>query len=123
MNKKLLIIAGFSTILLSACSTTPTQTTSVIQKPNNQYEVTGLGKTNLIAKNNAVNAANKACNRSSAIVLDEKTTYNGVLQGVVDPQTGKLIQAATNVLGKISGTNTDISSDEDYQTTLTFQCK
>lgn len=114
---------GFSTILLSACSTTPTQSTSVIQKPNNQYEVTGLGKTNLIAKNNAVNAANKACNRNAAIVLDEKTTYNGVLQGVVDPQTGKLIQAATNVLGKISGTNTDISSDDDYQTTLTFQCK
>ena len=123
MNKKLLITGLLSAFVLSACSTTPTNNTTIIQKPNNQFEVTGLGKSELIAKNNAANAANKSCGKSAAIVLNEKTTYNGVLQGVVDPQTGKLIQAATNVLGKISGTNTDISNDDDYQTTLTFQCQ
>jgi hypothetical protein len=31
--------------------------------------VTGVGKTNLIAKNNAVDAANKTCKRSTAIVV------------------------------------------------------
>jgi hypothetical protein len=123
MNKKLLITGLLSAFVLSACSTTPTNNTTIIQKPNNQFEVTGLGKSELIAKNNAANAANKSCGKLAAIVLNEKTTYNGVLQGVVDPQTGKLIQAATNVLGKISGTNTDISNDDDYQTTLTFQCQ
>jgi len=86
-------------------------------------EVTGIGKTEIIAKNNAINAANKTCKTSTTIVLDEKTTYNGILQGVVDPNTGKLIQAASNILGKISGTQTDIATDEDYQTTLHFQCK
>ena len=40
---------------LTACASTPTNTLA-IQKENNQYEVTGVGKTNLIAKNNAISA-------------------------------------------------------------------
>lgn len=36
----------------------PTHTLA-IQKENNHYEVTGIGKTSLIAKNNAVSAAQK----------------------------------------------------------------
>ena len=123
MKHILMISSALSVFLLSACSSTPIQHTTVIQKANNHYEVIGLGKSNIISKNNAVNAANKSCGKLATIVIDEKTTYNGVLQGVIAPQTGKLIQAATSVLGKLSGTKTDISNDDDYQTTLTFQCK
>lgn len=123
MKNILMACTTFSTILLAACSSTPISNTTAIQRPNSQFEVTGLGKSNIIAKNNAVNAANKTCGKASAIIIDEKTAYNGVLNGVVDQQTGQIIQAATNVLGKIAGTNTDIAKDDDYQTTLTFQCK
>jgi uncharacterized protein (DUF2252 family) len=84
--------------------------------------VTGVGKTNLIAKNNAVDAANKTCKRSTAIV-DEKTNYNGVLKGVVDEDTGKMVEAAASVIGSISGKNASLAKDDDYQTTLTFYCK
>ncbi|MGE8594510.1 MAG: hypothetical protein ACN6NY_04595 [Acinetobacter faecalis] len=124
MNKTLILGSTLaSALLLSACSSNPVNNTIAIQKPNNQYEVTGLGKSEVIAKNNAVLAANKTCGKSIAIVLDEKTTYNGALKGVVDEQTGKMIQAAAGILGTIAGKSADISKDDDYQTVLTFQCQ
>ena len=124
MNKIIIFTSTISSLLLlSACSSNPTTNTLAIQKPNNQYEITGLGKSEVIAKNNAAVAANKTCGKSTAIVLDEKTTYNGVLKGVVDDQTGKMIQAAAGVLGSIAGKSADISKDDDYQTVLTFQCQ
>lgn len=109
---------------LTACASTPTNTLA-IQKENNQYEVTGVGKTNLIAKNNAISAAQKTCTRNtSPIVVDEKTAYQGVLKGVVDEQTGKLVEAAAGVIGTIKGKNASLlAKDDDYQTTLTFYCK
>ncbi|ENV76686.1 MAG TPA: hypothetical protein DIT34_01265 [Acinetobacter ursingii] len=115
-------ILTVSALLLTACASNPTST-AAIQKENNQFEVTGVGKTNLIAKNNAVDAANKTCKRSTAIVVDEKTNYNGVLKGVVDEDTGKMVEAAASVIGSISGKNASLAKDDDYQTTLTFYCK
>lgn len=110
-------------LVLSACASTPNHTLAV-QKPNNQYEVTGIGKTNLIAKNNAINAANQTCGSKAApVVVDEKTTYQGVLKDLVDEETGKMVQAASGVIGIFTGKNTDLSRDDDYQTTLTFYCK
>ncbi|WOE31710.1 MULTISPECIES: hypothetical protein [unclassified Acinetobacter] len=123
MKKIVYTLTTLSIILLAACTSTPQNHTIAIQKENNLFEVTGLGKTSIIAKNNAINAANKTCGQATTIVVSEKTTYNGVLQGVVDQETGKLIEAATTVIGKISGSNTSIASDDDYQTTLNFQCK
>lgn len=115
-------ILTVSALLLTACASNPTST-AAIQKENNQFEVTGVGKTNLIAKNNAVDAANKTCKRSTAILVDEKTSYNGVLKGVVDEDTGKMVEAAAGVLGSITGKNSSLAKDDDYQTTLTFYCK
>ena len=115
-------ILTVSALLLTACASNPTST-AAIQKENNQFEVTGVGKTNLIAKNNAVDAANKTCKRSTAIVVDEKTNYNGVLKGVVDEDTGKMVEAAASVIGSISGKNASLAKDDDHQTTLTFYCK
>ncbi|RFS32752.1 hypothetical protein D7V64_00130 [Acinetobacter cumulans] len=112
-----------SVLLLSACASTPTQSLA-IQKPNNQYEVTAVGKTQLIAKNNAISAANSTCGKSaSPVVVDEKTEYNGALKGVLDEKTGQMVQAAAGILGSISGTNTGLNKDDDYQTVLTFSCR
>ena len=77
-------IVAFSSLavfaLLTACATTPNNSLA-IQKENNLYEVTGLGKSNIIAKNNAITAANKTCGKSHApVLLDEKTEYNGALK-------------------------------------------
>ncbi|MFC6051503.1 hypothetical protein A6M14_05930 [Acinetobacter sp. Ac_877] len=124
MKKILTISSAFlATLVLSACSSNPTMNTLAIQKADNQYEVTGLGKSEVLAKNNAVIAANKTCGKLTAIISDQKTTYNGALKSIVDEQTGKMIQAAASVLGTIAGKSADISKDDDYQTTLTFKCE
>ena len=113
----------FARYVHSSSASNPTASLA-IQKENNQYEVTGIGKTNLIAKNNAISAAQKTCTRNtSPVVVDEKTAYQGVLKGVVDEQTGKLVEAAAGVLGTITGKNASLAKDDDYQTTLTFYCK
>jgi len=123
MNYKILstLLAG-GILVLSGCATTPSAT-NAIMLPNNQYEVTGIGKSNLIAKNNAVTAANKTCTRSTPVIVDEKTEYNGVLKGVVDEQTGKIVEAAAGVIGTLAGKNASLAKDDDYQTTLRFYCK
>ncbi|MFG0588330.1 hypothetical protein ACF8D3_09920 [Acinetobacter sp. YQ_14] len=124
MKKTLMMsVLGGLALGLTACASTPTNTIA-IQKENNQYEVTGIGKTNLISKNNAVSAAQKTCTKNtSPVVVDEKTTYQGVLNGVVDEQTGKMVEAAAGVIGTLTGKNASLAKDDDYQTTLTFYCK
>ena len=123
MKKTLVLSSLIGFAFLTACATTPNNSLA-IQKENNLYEVTGLGKSNIIAKNNAISAANKTCgSRATPVLVDEKTNYNGALKGVVDEQTGQMIQAAATVLGTIAGRNTDIARDDDYQTVLTFRCQ
>ena len=122
--KKISLIAVITsvTLVLTACATTPSQSLA-IQKENNQFEVTGLGKSQMIAKNNAIVAANTACGKKATpIVADEKSEYNGALKGVFDEQTGKMITAAAGVIGSVMGKG-GIEKDTDYQTTLTFTCK
>lgn len=96
-TKKSSIIATSiaTTILLSACaSNAPTQSLA-IQKPNNQYEVTAVGKTSLTAKNNAIMVAINTCGKNAIpIIIDEKSGYNGALKGVFDEKTGQMVQAA-----------------------------
>lgn len=123
--KKSIVIASslIATILLSACASNPTQTLA-IQKENNQYEVSGLGKTQIIAKNNAISAANTSCGKKAVpILIDEKTEYNGALKGVLDEKTGQMVTAAASVLGSVFGKSTGIEKDTDYQTVITFSCK
>ena len=124
MKKTLMMsVLGGLALGLTACASTPTNTIA-IQKENNQYEVTGIGKTNLISKNNAVSAAQKTCTKNtSPVVVDEKTTYQGVLKGGVDEQTGEMVEAAAGVIGTLTGKNASLAKDDDYQTTLTFYCK
>ena len=125
MKKQLLTCTAIaSAILLSACASNAPTKSLAIQKPNNQYEVTAVGKTSLAAKNNAIAAANSTCGRNATpIIVDEKSGYNGALKGVFDEKTGQMVQAAAGILGSITGSNTDISKEDDYQTVLTFTCQ
>ncbi|CAB1214177.1 hypothetical protein [Acinetobacter bouvetii] len=110
-------------VALTACASNPT-TSLAVQKENNQYEVTGIGKSSLISKNNAIAAANNTCGKKATpVVVNEKTDYNGALKGVVDEKTGQMIQAATSVLGTLAGKSGSLARDEDYQTVLTFSCR
>lgn len=110
-------------LALTACASNPT-TSLAIQKENNLYEVTGIGKSRLISKNNAVTGANHACGKKATpVIMNERTEYNGALKGVVDEQTGQMIQAATTVLGTLTGKSGSLASDEDYQTVLNFTCR
>src|SRR5690606_21760466 len=114
---------ALSTLILTSCDSNLTSSVAV-KNETNHFKVTGIGKTELVAKNNAIAADNKACgSRSTTIVVDEQTAYNGALKGVVDEQTGQIIQAAATVLGNIAGTNTGLNQKDDYQTTLTFRCQ
>ena len=124
MNKLTTItLLASSALLFTACASNPTQTLA-IQKADNQYEVTGLGKDQITAKNNAITAANSTCGKNAApILVNEKNEYNGALKGVFDEKTGKMITAAAGVLGSVMGKNYGIEKDTDYQTTLTFSCK
>lgn len=107
-------------LLLAGCASTPSNTSTVIQRENNQFEVTGIGSTQLAAQNNAAAAANKACKSSSAVVVNQQVKYNGV----VDEKTGRMIDQAAGVVGILTGTKTSkISRDDDYQVSLTFYCK
>lgn len=112
-----------SVLLLSACATSPKQTLA-IQNANNQYEVSGLGKDQVIAKNNAISAANNTCGRkASPILVNETTSYNGALKGVLDEETGKLVTAAASVIGTIVGRSSGLAKDTDYQSVITFTCR
>ena len=125
MKKQLLTCTAIaSAILLGACASNAPTKSLAIQKPNNQYEVTAVGKTSLAAKNNAIAAANSTCGRNaSPIIVDEKSGYNGALKGVFDEKTGQMVQAAAGILGSITGSNTNISKEDGYQTVLTFTCQ
>ena len=106
-------------LILTGCASTPNATTA-IQRENNQFEVTGLGKSKTIAMNNAASAANKTCRSSTPVVVNQDIKYNGV----VSEQTGRIIEQAASVIGVLSGSGSNsISRDDDYEATLTFYCK
>lgn len=121
--KYLTLISSFGiAVVLSACSSNPAATLA-LQNENHQFEVTGLGKTAVIAKNNAILAANKTCSRQTPIIRNESTNYNGILKNVTDEQTGQSITTATEVIGGILGYSPKLQRDDDYQTTLIFTCQ
>lgn len=119
MFKPLFVLTAAG-LLLAGCNTMPSNSSTVIQRENNQFDVTGIGASQLIAQNNAAAAANKSCKNSSAVVVNQQVKYNGV----VDEKTGRVIDQAAGVVGILTGTKaTKISRDDDYQVTLTFYCK
>lgn len=118
-KQSLFIVSVMSSVLLlTACQTTPNA--PVIQRENKVFETTGLGKTKVIAKQNAVNSANAQCGRlSTPIVVKDSMQYNGVL----DENLGKVVDKATTVIGGILGKSTSIARDDDYEYTMSFKCQ
>lgn len=117
--KPAIIAIALLSMGLTACVTQQTASLA-IQHENNQYQVTGIGKDKITSQNNAIKAAQQTCKRgTSPIVSNQNTQYNGI----VDEQTGKVINQAGSIAGIFLGKDVNISQDTDYNTTLDFYCK
>jgi len=113
------ILATFGIAMLAGCAVTP-PSAPVIQRENNQFETTGVGKTRAIALQAAMLSANKTCRSNQTIVLKDEVKYNGV----VDEKTGRLIEQVGGVVGVLTGMkNPQIARDDDYEVTVTFYCR
>lgn len=111
-----LVIIGL-TIGLTACQTTTSS--PIIQRENKLFETTGVGKTKLIAQQNAINSANAQCGRlQRPIVVTDEVKYNGVL----DEGLGRVADKAVGVLSGILGNKTSIAQDDDYEYKISFRC-
>lgn len=118
--KILLLAALVPSLLLAACATTPSSL--VIPRENSQYDTVGVGKTRLVAMNQAIKSANSTCQsqRGQMVVVSDKTRYNGV----VDEQTGRIIERVGSAVGAIAGiASPSMSRDDDYEVTVTFRCQ
>jgi len=118
-NKTATLTATLAAALaLSACQSTPSS--PVIQRANSIYETTGIADTKVKAQQNAIDSAQKTCRGKQVIIVDDKVTYNGVL----DERTGRMVGQAGAVIGSIFGTGTpDLSRSDDYEYKINFRCQ
>ncbi len=118
-NKTATLTATLAAALaLSACQSTPSS--PVIQRANSIYETTGIADTKVKAQQNAIDSAQKTCRSKQVIIVDDKVTYNGVL----DERTGRMVGQAGAVIGSIFGTGTpDLSRNDDYEYKINFRCQ
>ena len=122
-NQKLIKTSATATMLmatmvLSACQSTPSS--PVIQRANSIYETTGLGDTKVKAQQNALTSAKSTCRTKQVIVVEDKVTYNGIL----DERTGRMVGQVGAVVGSIFGTgSTDLSREDDYEYKINFRCQ
>ncbi|WP_201596353.1 hypothetical protein [Psychrobacter fulvigenes] len=118
-NKTATLTATLAAALaLSACQSTPSS--PVIQRANSIYETTGIADTKVKAQQNAIDSAQKTCRGKQVIIVDDKVTYNGVL----DERTGRMVGQAGAVIGSIFGTGTpDLSRNDDYEYKINFRCQ
>ena len=119
INKTAALTATLAAALaLSACQTTPSS--PVIQRANSIYETTGIADSKVKAQQNAIDSAQKTCRGKQVIIIDDKVTYNGIL----DENTGRMIGQASAVLGTILGTGSpNLSRDDDYEYKINFRCQ
>ena len=105
-------------LALSACQSTPSS--PVIQRANSTYETTGIADTKVKAQQNAIDSAQKTCRSKQVIIVDDKVTYNGIL----DERTGRMVGQAGAVIGSIFGTGSpDLSRSDDYEYKINFRCQ
>lgn len=116
---KAVAVMVLGAVLLSACQNTPA-TAPVLKRADQSFETTGLGKTKAIAKQNALNAAQKQCKTRTPTILADTATYNGVL----DEKTGRMIEQGVGVIGAVLGTKTpNLARDDDHEYTIRFVCQ
>ncbi len=118
-NKTATLTATLAAALaLSACQSTPSS--PVIQRANSTYETTGIADTKVKAQQNAIDSAQKTCRGKQVIIVDDKVTYNGIL----DERTGRMVGQAGAVIGSIFGTGSpDLSRSDDYEYKINFRCQ
>ena len=119
VNKTTTITATLATaIILSACQSTPSS--PVIQRANSIYETTGIADSKVKAQQNALDSAKNTCRSKQVIIVDDKVTYNGIL----DERAGRMVGQAGAVIGSIFGTGSpDLSRDDDYEYKISFRCQ
>ncbi|WP_367111094.1 hypothetical protein [uncultured Psychrobacter sp.] len=119
-TKTLTLTATLAAALaLSACQSTPTSS-PVIQRANATYETTGIGATKIQAQQNAIDSANKTCRSKQVIVLNDKTTFNGIL----NERTGRMVGQMGAIVGSVLGTDSpELARDDDYEYTINFRCQ
>ncbi|MEN2750783.1 hypothetical protein AAIR29_03970 [Psychrobacter sp. FBL11] len=119
LSKTTILTATVATVLaLSACQSTPSS--PVIQRANSIYETTGIADTKVKAQQNAMDSAQKTCKSKQVIIVDDKMTYNSIL----DERTGRMVGQAGAVIGSIFGTGTpDLSRSDDYEYKINFRCQ
>ena len=118
-NKTVTLTATLAAALaLSACQSTPSS--PVIQRANSIYETTGIADTKVKAQQNAIDSAQKTCRSKQVIIVDDKVTYNGIL----DERAGRMVGQAGAVIGSIFGTGSpDLSRSDDYEYKINFRCQ
>lgn len=119
VNNTATITATLATaLILSACQSTPSS--PVIQRANSIYETTGIADSKIKAQQNALDSAKSTCRSKQVIIVDDKVTYNGIL----DERAGRMVGQAGAVLGSIFGTGSpDLSRDDDYEYKINFRCQ
>ncbi|WP_201578177.1 hypothetical protein [Psychrobacter immobilis] len=119
VNKTATITATLATaLILSACQSTPSS--PVIQRANSIYETTGIADSKVKAQQNALDSAKNTCRSKQVIIVDDKVTYNGIL----DERAGRMVGQAGAVIGSIFGTGSpDLSRDDDYEYKINFRCQ
>ncbi|WP_367103414.1 hypothetical protein [uncultured Psychrobacter sp.] len=119
-TKTLTLTATLAAALtLGACQSTPTSS-PVIQRANATYETTGIGPTKIQAQQNAIDSAKKTCRSKQVIVLNDKTTFNGIL----NERTGRMVGQMGAIVGSVLGTDSpELARDDDYEYTINFRCQ
>lgn len=113
-----LSLACSTVIALSACQSTPSS--PVMQRANSIYETTGLANSKIKAQQNALTSAKGTCRSKQVIVVDDKVTYNGIL----NERAGRMIGQVGGMVGSVLGAgSTDFSRDDDYEYTINFRCQ
>lgn len=118
MKKFTLLASLGGALLLSACATSTT-TAPVITRADATHETTGLGATKAKAQETALATAKKQCGLKTPVIIDDKTTYNGVL----DEKTGRMIEQGVGIIGSVFGTaSPNLSRGDDYEYYIKFKC-
>jgi hypothetical protein len=117
---KITLIAAI-VLALTGCASSP-QLGNVIPQAGGVYQVAGAGSTSDIAMKSALYTAETTCKplRKRHIVTGQKTLY----KGTVSEDTNRTVNNAAQVLATVTGRWVPtLSSDDDYQITLTFMCE
>lgn len=119
LNKlaSIIVLSGLAFSLV-ACQSTPTA--PVLTRADNTYETTGLGESKVKAQRAALESAQKQCGSKTPIILNDTTTYNGV----IDEKMGRVIEQGVGVVGAVLGKPIpDLGRNDDYEYQIKFKCQ